>query len=85
MKIHSGEKVHKCIKCDLASVQADSLRKHMRTHSKCDIASTSEDFLKKYLETQIAWRYTGRKVTLFYFEALTLEVGCEASDDYDKS
>ena len=52
---------------------------------KCNIASTSEDFLKKHLETQIAWRYKWRKLTMFYFEALTLKVGCKASDDYDKS
>ena len=32
LKMHSGEKSHKCNKCDYASIQAGDLREHLKTH-----------------------------------------------------
>ena len=54
----SGEKSHKCTQCDFAFVQADTLRRHLRTHSgeksyrcnQCDYASVRTDHLRRHLK-----------------------------------
>ena len=51
------KKAHKCYQCDYASVRADSLRIHLRTHlgeksfkcNQCDYASVHSGNLRKHL------------------------------------
>ena len=60
MKTHSGEKTNKCNQCDFASVQANSLKKHLRTHSGeksnecgvCEKGFRRNDEMMKYKKKQ---------------------------------
>ena len=54
--MHSEEKSKQCEHCDFTSIQAENLRKHLKTHSgeksnKCDITSFQADNLMRHLKT----------------------------------
>ena len=62
MKTHSGEKSNKINQCDYASIQADDLKTHVKTHSEksikcsqCDFASSRADQFKATSENA-QWR-----------------------------
>ena len=68
LKIHSGQKSHKCDQCDYASVHASNLRKHLKTHSgekaykcnQCNYASVEAGSLKKHIKS-----HSGKLLQLF--------------------
>ena len=56
--MHSGEKSNKCDLCDFASIQADNMRRHLKTHSgeksnncdQCDFASIQADNMRRHFK-----------------------------------